>query len=608
VVASLLAAVVLLGAPPRHPQVDVSAMREAMAAPVDDFSSAAAYAHFLRGRLLGLQGEHARSVDQLRQALASDPGRPELMLALADAQARAGSVARAEATVRALLEQRPNHVPALLFLGRLLFETDRAPRAKEVLERARKLAPREQEPYLLLAEIALESGHPDVAVRTVQALADVTRDTIGLKRLGLALLDRGEAETARALLERTVQIDPGDAEALGGLGESLELLGRSAEAEATYARALERDPDAREVLLRAGRLALKAGSEGRARAYLDRLASLGAGPEQWLRIALTWLSAGKPAPAIRVLEQARAESDDPRLLLALGLVQGKSGHWAEAARAYGQVPRGARGWRDAVVQQGLALARAGQPAAAERVTADAVREFPDDVALEAGHAAVLEAIGQPARAEEFLRSRIRVSGSTELVAALAQIFSRTGAHAEAVAVLTESLQAHPRDEELLYALGTALERSGATAEALARMRQLLELNPKNAAALNFIGYTLADRGEQLEEAERLVRRALAIQPDSGAYLDSLGWVQFRRGDLVRAAGTLERAAELDPDEPTILEHLGDAYGVVYRRDDAAAAYRRALEAIRTTDDPEARERTAVVERKLKALASPVADR
>jgi tetratricopeptide (TPR) repeat protein len=608
VVAPVLAALLLVGAAPPHPRVDVSAMKEAMEAPSDDYSSASAYAHFLRARLLSLQGEHARAVEQLRLALASDPGRPELVLALAEAQSRSGAPARAEATVRGLLERRPDHVPALLFLGRLLYETDRPQRAREVLERVRKLAPQEQEPYLLLAEMALEAGHPEEATRTVQALADVNRDTTGLKRLGMALLDRGEPEPARGLLEKTVQIDPGDAEAHGALGEALEALGRPAEADAAYSRALERDPDAREVLLRAGRLALRAGAEPRARAYLDRLASLDAGPEQSLRIALTWLAAGKPAPAVRVLEQARASSDDPRLFLALGLVEGKVGRWADAARAYGQVPPGAPGWKDAVVQRGLALARAGDRAGAEKATAEALRQAPGDVNLEAGHAAVLEAIGDPGRAEQFLKGRIRASGSTELVTALAQIFSRTGAHADAVSVLNEALKAHPRDEDLLYTLGAVLERSGATAEAIARMRELLEVNPRNAAAMNFIGYTLADRGEQLEEAERLVRRALAIHPDSGAYLDSLGWVQFRRGDVARAAGTLERAAELEPDEPTILEHLGDAYGGASRRDDAAGAYRRALAAIRTTDDPQARERTAIVERKLRALTSPVADR
>src|SRR5262249_13768442 len=107
-------------------------MKEAMEAPTDDYSSASAYAHFLRARLFPLQGEQSGSVEQLRLAPASDPGRAELVLALAEAQARAGAPAKAEATVRGLLEKKPDHVPALLFLGRLLYETDRPQRAREV--------------------------------------------------------------------------------------------------------------------------------------------------------------------------------------------------------------------------------------------------------------------------------------------------------------------------------------------------------------------------------------------------------------------------------------------------------------------------------------------
>ena len=75
------------------------------------------------------------------------------------------------------------------------------------------------------------------------------------------------------------------------------------------------------------------------------------------------------------------------------------------------------------MQRGLALARAGEPAAAERATTEGLKQAPGDVTLEAGHAAVLEAIGQPGRAEQFLQARIRASGSTELVTALSQIFS-----------------------------------------------------------------------------------------------------------------------------------------------------------------------------------------
>jgi len=607
VVLPLLPVVTLLAASP-HPQVDVSAMREALEAPTERYSSASAYAHFLRARLYGLSGEHQKAVEQLRLALASDPGRPELLLALAEAQARSGETARAESTARSLLERHPDHVPALLFLGRLLFETDRPDRAKEVLARVRKLAPREPEPYLIAAELSLEAGRTDESVRAVQELAEVARDPTGLKRLAGALLERGEPVTALGLLERAVQIDPGDAEALGMQGQALEAVGKLQAADAAYARSLERDPDSREVLLRAGRLALRTGGESRARAYLDRLASLDDGPEPSLQIALTWLSAGRSAAAVQVLEQARKGNSDPRLALALGLVNAKAGRWAQAARAYAEVPRGAPGWKDAAVQRGLALARLGDRPAAEAATTEALQQAPGDVTLEVGHASVLEALGDRARAEEYLRAQIRASGKVDLVTALAQLIARGGGRTQAVAVLTDALRVHPQDEDLLYALAALHERNGDTPQALAGMRQVLALNPRNAAALNFIGYTLADRGEQLDEAERLIRQALALQPNSAAYLDSLGWIQFRRGDYGRAAGTLERAAELDPEEPTILEHLGDAYGGISRRVDAADAYRRALEVIRGSDDPEARARLQPVERKLKAVTSPVADR
>jgi tetratricopeptide (TPR) repeat protein len=604
---SLLAILLVLAADPR-PRVDVSAMREAIEARSESYSSASAYAHFLRGRLFELSGEHARSADQLRLALASDPGRPELLLALAEAQAHAGDAARAEATVRSLLDRRPEYVPALVFLGRLLFDTDRPARAREVLARVRKLAPQEQEPYLLSAELALESGRTEEAVRAVQDLADTAHDTVGLKRLGLALIERGDPQTAIGLLDRAVALDPGDADALAAQGQALEALGKATAADAVYARALERDPDSREVLLRAGKLALRSGNDARARAYLDRLLSLGDDPETALQIALTWFSAQRIEAAVRVLEQSQKSRPDPRLSLALGLVQAKAGHWAAAARAYGEVPEGSPGWKDAIVQRALALAHLGQRQQAESTTTSALQRVPGDVTLEAGHAAVLQQLGETPRAESFLRARIRATGRTELVSALAQLFSRSGAHAQAISVLSDALRARPQDEDLLYELAAAYQRSGDTSQALASMRQVLALNPRNASALNFIGYTLADRGEQLDEAERLIRSALALQPNSGAYLDSLGWLQFRRGDYAHAADTLERAVELDPEEPTILEHLGDAYGGTRRRQEAAMAYRRALEAIRASDDPEAKGRRAPVERKLKALSSPVADR
>jgi Flp pilus assembly protein TadD len=162
----------------------------------------------------------------------------------------------------------------------------------------------------------------------------------------------------------------------------------------------------------------------------------------------------------------------------------------------------------------------------------------------------------------------------------------------------------PRDESLLYALGAAYEQQGDLDKSLAQMRRVVEVNPENAAALNFMGYTLAQRGRELAEAERLVQRALTLRPDTGAFLDSLGWVYFQRGEYQRAVEALERASQLEPDEPVILEHLGDAYQKASRSPEAVATWRRALEVL--VLDPEAADppqQRSQLERKLKLLST-----
>jgi Flp pilus assembly protein TadD len=108
------------------------------------------------------------------------------------------------------------------------------------------------------------------------------------------------------------------------------------------------------------------------------------------------------------------------------------------------------------------------------------------------------------------------------------------------------------------------------------MKRAIEINPQNAAALNYLGYTWAEMGIHLDEAERLIERALKIEPNDGFYIDSLGWVYYQKGDYMRAVEQLERAVEITVDDPTIIEHLGDAYEKIGKRDLALVRYRDAL--------------------------------
>jgi tetratricopeptide (TPR) repeat protein len=141
-----------------------------------------------------------------------------------------------------------------------------------------------------------------------------------------------------------------------------------------------------------------------------------------------------------------------------------------------------------------------------------------------------------------------------------------------------ALVRHPTaaDWVMFYARGAALERQHEWPRAEGDMNHALELSPDQPFVLNFLGFAWADRNQNLAEARGMIERALQQRPNDGAIIDSLGWVQLRQGDAAHAVRTLEHAAELEPEDPTITGHLGDAYWELGRRIEAEDQWRRAL--------------------------------
>ena len=105
----------------------------------------------------------------------------------------------------------------------------------------------------------------------------------------------------------------------------------------------------------------------------------------------------------------------------------------------------------------------------------------------------------------------------------------------------------------------------------------LEVAPDHAPTLNYLGYMWAEDGENLGEALELILRAVALDPDNGAYVDSLGWAYYQLGRFEEARGHLEWAARLIPSDPTIHEHLGDLYVILNDFTHAKASYEQAIE-------------------------------
>lgn len=220
-----------------------------------------------------------------------------------------------------------------------------------------------------------------------------------------------------------------------------------------------------------------------------------------------------------------------------------------------------------------------------------------------------EALTNIDRAIEITNDDLKVRRRCDKV----HILTAAGKYADAEKLGLETLQtftAPGQVQAVRFALSNLYSRSGEYAKSEAQLRLILEVDPDHPLANNNLGYQMADRNLNLDEAERLIRKALAGEQsirtgageegENAAYLDSLGWVLFRKGRFADARTWLEKAAAL-PDgaeDPTVWDHLGD---VCARTDDVPAARKAWQKSVELYDVPghKTDPHRAVVEKKLK---------
>ncbi len=161
---------------------------------------------------------------------------------------------------------------------------------------------------------------------------------------------------------------------------------------------------------------------------------------------------------------------------------------------------------------------------------------------------------------------------------------------EANQLLTAALEEMPDNNQLLYAHSLVSERQGNVAMAEQSLRTILDSNPNNAMVLNALGYSLTNHTDRFEEAYNLIKRALKLNPDDPATLDSLGWVLYRQGKAEEALVYLQRAMETLPD-PEVAAHLGEVLWSLGRKDEARKVWQDSLR-----DNPNHASITKVMER------------
>ena len=292
-----------------------------------------------------------------------------------------------------------------------------------------------------------------------------------------------------------------------------------------------------------GRLYLRTGEPDKAVQALGRVLTQNPNSVQGrLTLAQAHAASNNLDSAIETLEDI--VDDEPRVASALAQYQEQAGQLKEAAENYPRALALTPMSRELKVRRIAVLYNAGDFTRSATLAAQAQGEHPEDL--------------------RFPRLQAR---------ALLQ----SGAPARAVALLETTVKAFPRDVETQFALADLYNDTNRAQDAERAIRQVLQLEPSNADALNYLGYLLAERGEQLDEAVRLVRRALDADPGNPSYLDSLGWAFFRRGEFEEAEKYLAPAAAKLPRNSVVQDHFGDVQARRGRWQEAIAAWTRALE-------------------------------
>ncbi|MDQ6698550.1 MAG: tetratricopeptide repeat protein, partial [Acidobacteriota bacterium] len=251
------------------------------------------------------------------------------------------------------------------------------------------------------------------------------------------------------------------------------------------------------------------------------------------------------------------------LLERLGSLYRAAGKYPEAIAAFRQIGDLEPEAASRVAIQVIETHAAGKNYTAAQQEADAaLKKFPKDRPVALVHASLLADIGKTDQAVSELRALMNGEKDRETMLAIAQIYEKAKRYTDEQSVLdqAEKLSTTKMEKQSVqFMRGAMFEKIKNFDAAEAAFRSVLKEDPDNAGAMNYLGYMLADRNVRLDEANKLISRAVELDPQNGAYLDSLGWVFYRQNQLDQAADQLRRALEKIGKDPTVHDHLGDVY-------------------------------------------------
>lgn len=495
----------------------------------------------------------------------------------------------------------PQSVDDHLLLGRLYRLNNDSQKAEGELKTAIQLDPNSEEAVTTLAMLYTDEGDTARALKVLASIPDSARSAKLYSALGAAYEQRKEYKNAIDSYKHAIMLDRDNLDAIRGLAENLLNDGQLDASLEQYKVIADSNPEDAQSYLQIAEIYRRQSKFDQALESLkkaDSLAPDSAGVPY--NMAVVYQAQGRYDDAAKILQDLIKKTEKAS---EIGTSQADRNNRAIFIERLGMIYREQENYSAAVdtfrkmLTLGDENARSGyqeiidtyrdskQWPQATAIAKEAVQKLPNDRDLRMVLDAQLADMGEFDQAVTDIRSMLKGGPEDrDVYLRLGIIYTRAKRWTEAAQSLDKAEQLSTKADEKAYVSflrGDFYQRQKMYDQADSEFRKVLAVtpptDPQAAATLNYLGYMNADRGVKLDESLSYIKQALTLDPNNGAYLDSLGWAYYKLGKYDLAEENLNKAAVHMGSDPTVQEHLGDLYQKTGRLKLAASHWDRAVQ-------------------------------
>ncbi len=490
--------------------------------------------HFTLAEAFALDGQPTKAIEEYKLTLLYDPSAVTVQLRLISEYVKVGLHSEAMSRSEKLVNSNPEHIEAKLILASLYSSLKMHQKALAQYNEVLVLKPKHEEVPLFIGAIYAELKDYDKAVEYFQQVALEKNHRANAHKyfyyIARIYLEQGEEfyKKAERYYLKSITKNPKFEDSVVGLALLYLKQSQEKKGEKLLSSFQDRFGPSKKVAKYLSQLYLSNEEYPRALRQLEIIEDY----ESYnlnvkVRIALILIETKQYDRAIGKLHRILVQApDSDKIRFYLGAVYEELKNQDRAIEHYSRITPESTYYSEAVIHIAYMYKKVDELDKATEVMSAAIKERNDEAQFYSFYASLLD------EKQEYDK---------------------------AIKMLTKSLKQFSQNTQIHFFLGSMYDRIGEPDKTIEHMKIVLKVDENHIQALNYLAYTLAEKGENLDEAIELAQRALSLKENDGFILDTLGWVMFKKGNMNLAIQYLEAAYKEVSTESIIAEHLGDAY-------------------------------------------------